>query len=138
MPRMNPGVASEEGRDPQRPAPYRIAVAADVRFTPDNSGTWRTLPDGRLWRLRIYTEGAKSLSLGINSFEMPDQAKLWIYGPDRKHVQGPYSSRNRSRQGSLWTPVIEGEEIVVEVFVPVGAPAPGLVIGKVNQGFRGL
>jgi lysyl endopeptidase len=38
----------------------------------------------------------------------------------------------------LWTPVIEGDEIVVEVFVPSGASQPAIEIGKVNQGYRGI
>jgi len=126
------------GKDPQHPGPYRFAVAVDVAFTPENSGTWQTLADGRLWRLRIQSPGAKSLNLGITRFDMPDGAKLWIYDPGHKHVEGPYTSRNRSTLGSLWTPIIEGDEIVVEVFVPAGVPQPVVEIGKVNHGYRGF
>jgi hypothetical protein len=126
------------GKDPQHAAPHRFAVAADVSFTLDNSGTWQTLPDGRLWRLRIQSPGAKSLNLGITRFEMPEGAKLWIYDPEHKHVEGPYTSRNRSHLGSLWTPIIEGEEMVVEVLVPAGVAQPVVEIGKVNSGYRGF
>ena len=69
---------------------------------------------------------------------MPEGAKLWIYDPAHKHVEGPYTARHRSHLGSLWTPIIEGDEIVVEVFVPTGVPQPVVEIGKVNQGFRGF
>jgi len=124
------------GKDPQRPGPQRFAVAADVAFTLRNSGTWQTLPDGRLWRLRIQSPGAKSLNLGITRFNMPDGAKLWIYDPGHKHVEGPYTARNRSHRGSLWTPIIEGDEIVVEVFVPAGVSQPVVEIRKANQGYR--
>jgi len=126
------------GKDPQHPSPSRFAVAGDVAFTLDNSGTWQTLADGRLWRLRIQSAGAKSLNLGIIRFDMTEGAKLWIYDPGHKHVEGPYTSRQRSHAGSLWTPIIEGEEMVVEVFVPTGVAQPVIEIGKVNQGYRGL
>jgi len=126
------------GKDPQRPGPRRFAVAGDVAFSLTNSGTWQTLADGRLWRLRIQSPGAKSLNLGITRFDMSEGAKLWIYDPGHKHVEGPYTSHHRSRQGSLWTPVIEGEEMVVEVFVPSGVTQPVVEIGKVNQGYRSL
>jgi hypothetical protein len=126
------------GKDPEHPGPYRFAVAIDVAFTLDNSGTWRTLADGRLWRLRIQSEGAKSLNLGITRFDMPKGAKLWIYDPGHTHVEGPYTSRHRSHRGSLWTPIIEGDEIVVEVFVPAGVSQPSVEIGKVNHGYRGF
>ena len=126
------------GKNPQNPGPHRFAVAADVTFTLDKSGTWQTLPDGRLWRLRIQSPGAKSLNLGITRFDMPEGAKLWIYDPKHTNVEGPYTSRHRSHLGSLWTPVIEGDEIVVEVFVPSGVSQPVIEIGKVNQGYRGF
>jgi hypothetical protein len=126
------------GKDPQEPGPHRFAVAVDVSFTLDKTGTWQTLPDGRLWRLRIQSPGAKSLNLGITRFEMPEGAKLWIYNPDHTLVEGPYTSRHRSHLGSLWTPVIQGEEMVVEVFVPAGVSQPIIEIGKANQGYRGF
>lgn len=128
----------ERGKNTQRPGPQRFAVAADVAYTLENSGTWQTLADGRLWRLRIQSPGAKSMNLGITRFDMPEGAKLWIYDPAHKHVEGPYTSRHRSRAGSLWTPVIEGDEIVVEVFVPAGVTQPVIEIGKINQGYRGF
>ena len=122
----------------RQPGPERFAVAADVNFTLENSGTWQNVPDGRIWRLRIQTPGARSQNLAITRFEMPDGTKLWIYDPDRKHVEGPYTARNRSRLGSLWTPIIEGEEMLIEVFVPTGVEQPKIRISKVNQGFRSL
>ena len=124
------------GKDQQRPGPLRFAVGADTLFSLTNSGTWQTLDDGRLWRLRIQSPGATSLSLGITRFEMPEGAKLWIYDPQHTHVEGPYTARHSSHLGSLWTPIIEGEEIVVEVFVSTGVAQPVVEIGKVNQGYR--
>lgn len=121
----------------QHPEPLRFAVASDVAFTLKNSGTWQTVPDGRLWRLRIHSPGALSHNLGITRFDMTPGSKLWIYDPEHSHVEGPYMARHRSHHGSLWTPVIEGDEIVVEVFVPAGVAKPFLEI-RANQGFRGF
>ena len=125
----------EQGR---RPGPMRFAVPVTVAFTLGNSGTWQTLDDGRLWRLRIQSPDAKSQNLAVTRFEMPEGAKLWIYDPAHAHVEGPYTARHRSRQGSLWTPIIEGDEIVVEVFVPTGVARPTVEIGRVNQAYRGF
>lgn len=127
----------ERGKNSKLPVPLRFAVVADVSFTPDNSGTWQTVSNGQLWRLRIQAPGAKNLNLGITHFELPKGGKLWVYDPGYKHVEGPYTSRNRSRLGSLWTPIIEGDEIVVEIFIPTGSK-PAITIGKVSQGYRGL
>ncbi len=126
----------KRGKSPQRPGPLRFAVTEDVAFDLNNSGTWQNLPDGRLWRLRIHSPGAVSHNLGITRFALPEGVKLWIYNPTRKHVEGPYTSRDRSHRGSLWTPIIVGDEIVVELFVPTGASQPVVEIGKVNKGYR--
>lgn len=124
------------GKSRQNPGPLRFAVTEDVTFDLAGSGTWQDLPDGRLWRLRIQSSGAVSHNLGITRFDLPGGAKLWIYDPAGKHVEGPYTRRHRSRLGSLWTPIIEGDEIVVEVFVPTGVSQPAVLIGKVNKGYR--
>lgn len=126
------------GKNQQRPAPHRFAVAADVAFTLDNSGTWQLLTDGRLWRLRIRTPGAKNINLGMTRFDMPEGAKLWLYDPAHTQIEGPYTAHHRSHRDSLWTPVIAGDEIVVEIFVPAGIAQPLVEIGKVNRGYRGL
>lgn len=128
----------DRGKDSRKPRPLSFAVSVDAALDLNNSGTWQTLADGRLWRLRIHSPGAKSHNLGITRFDMPDGAKLWIYDLNHEHVEGPYTARHRSRAGSLWTPVIEGDEIVVEVFVPTGISQPVVRIGKVNQGYRSL
>lgn len=128
----------ERGKAPQDPGPLRFAVAEDVEFDLNNSGTWQELPDGRLWRLRIHSPGAVSHNLGITRFDIPKGAKLWIYNPSREHVAGPYTTHDRSNKGSLWTPIIKGDEIVVELFVPTRASRPVVVIGKVNKGYRGF
>jgi V8-like Glu-specific endopeptidase len=128
----------ERGKNRRQPTPRRFAVAADVSYTLDTSGSWQTLPDGRLWRLRIQSPGAVSMNLGITRFDMPDRTKLWIYDPSHKDVEGPYTAKNRSHLGSLWTPVVQGDEIIVEIFVPSGAGTPVIEIQKVNQGYQSI
>lgn len=126
------------GEEKRRPGPMRIAVPVSVNYTLENAGTWQNVSDGRLWRLRIQSPGAKNHNLGITSFDLPQGAKLWVYDPGHEHFEGPYTSGNRNQDGSLWTPLIEGDEIVVEVFVPTGALQPVVKIQRVNQGYRGL
>jgi lysyl endopeptidase len=142
MPQVNAQrlLAEDQARTKNQrvPVPHRFAVPVDATFSLVNAGTSQNLPDGRLWRLRIQSPGAMSHNLGITRFDMPEGAKLWIYDPAHKHVEGPYTFRNRSHVGSLWTPIIEGDEIIVEVFVPTGVAQPAIEIGKVNQGYRGF
>jgi len=80
------------------PRPLRVGTSLPVSFTPEYSGTWETLADGsRLWRLRIVSPGALNLSLGLDRFDLPSGAALWVHDPDGGYVQGPYTSKNRNR-----------------------------------------
>ncbi|HEX2224791.1 MAG TPA: Ig-like domain repeat protein [Thermoanaerobaculia bacterium] len=141
LPKVEPEVLLAEDQERlktlQGPQPLRFAVADGTAFTLKNSGTWQALPDGLLWRLRIHSPGAVSHNLGITRYDMPKGAKLWIYDPGHQHVEGPYMARHRSHHGDFWTPIIEGDEIVVEVFVPAGVSKPFLKF-HVNQGYRGF
>jgi lysyl endopeptidase len=128
-----------EDRAHGKDQPPRFAVPVDVHFTLENSGTWQTLADSsRIWRLRIYSPGAHSLNLAITRFDMTEGTKLWIYNPSHDEVQGPYTARNRNAVGTLFTPVIRGDEMLVEIFVPAGSAKPAIEIGRVNQGYRGF
>jgi hypothetical protein len=126
------------GKNIERPLPHRFAVAADISFTPDNSGTWANVADGRVWRLGISSAGAITMSAGITRFDLPPGAKLWIYNAKREDVNGPYTNANRSRKGTLWTPIVRGDQIIIELFVPTGAAKPVLEVTKANRGYRGF
>ena len=127
---------SERMKAAEIPGPLRFAVSEDVDLDLRNSGTWKALPDGRLWRLRIHAPGAVSINLGIIRLDLPKGAKLWIYDPVGEYVEGSYTSEQRNRKGGLWTPVIPGDELVIELYVPAEAPLPALTIGQVNKGYR--
>ncbi len=119
-----------------RPVPARYAKGLPVDFTPANSGTWEELGDGsRLWRLRIASPGALSLSLGLNSFDLPAGAVFWVHNTDGSGVQGPYTAKDRNTLGGLWTAVVIGDELVAELRLPAGAEAD-LEIDRVNFGYR--
>ena len=119
-----------------RPVPARYAKGLPVAFTPANSGTWEELDDGsRLWRLRIASPGALSLSLGLKQFDLPTGAAFWVHDPDGAWVQGPYTAENQNALGGLWTAVVLGDELVAELRLPASAEA-NLGIERVNHGYR--
>jgi len=121
-----------------KPTPLRFAASLDAEITPDNAGSWETLTDSSsLWRLRIASPGALSLNLGLDRFELPTGASLWLYDRNGAMVQGPYTRENRNADGGLWTAVVLGDEIVVELHLPAGMRvSPDLRITSVNHGYR--
>jgi len=121
------------------PAPTRFAKRLPVSFSPDNSGTWENLADGsRLWRLRIASPGAFSLSLGLEHFDLPAGAAFWVHDPNGAWVQGPYTAENRNTQGGLWTAVVAGHELVAELHLPRGNSQADIEITSVNHDYRGF
>jgi len=119
-----------------KPAPARFAMGLPVVFTLANSGTWEDLGDGSwLWRLRIASPGALSLSLGLKRFDLPDGAAFWVHDRDGALVQGPYTAENQNALGGLWTAVVLGDELVAELHLPAGKEA-NLGIHLVNHGYR--
>ena len=121
-----------------RPVPYRVGKVLQVEYTLDNSGTWEALEDGsRLWRIRISSPGALSLSVTMREFDLPDGAKFWIHASDGSGVQGPYTRRNRNAVGGLHTAVVLGDELVAELHLPQGLEAD-VAIQSVNHGYRGF
>lgn len=122
------------------PAPLRFAAPLDVDLSPATAGTWEPLDDGgRLWRLRVASPGALSLNLAFEPFDLPEGAALWLYGPDGSMVRGPYTAKDRNAAGALWTPVVLGDEVVVELHLPPGVERPAdLRVARVNHGYREL
>jgi len=120
------------------PVAPRVGKVLEVEFTLDNSGTWEILEDGsRLWRLRISSPGALSLSLGLKQFDLPEGGRFWVHAPDGSGVQGPYVKRNRNALGGLWTAVVLRDELVAELHLPKNSEGH-LTIHAVSHGYRGF
>ncbi|CAG0932122.1 Protease 1 [Thermoflexales bacterium] len=119
--------------------PARFATALPVSVAPTQQGTWDELPaGGRLWRLRIHGEGARSLNLGFTRYQMPVGGELRLYAPDYHEIVGPFTSADNETHGQLWTPLIGGEELVLELRLPAGVPLPELELSVVNYGYNSL
>ena len=120
--------------------PVQFAEPFAVDVTPASHGRWESSSDGRtaVWRLRVVSTGAQSLNLGFGVYRMPPGGRLRVYAPGGDEV-GPYTAADNRPHGELWTPVLSGGDVVIEVAVPaerVGALE--LRLDAVNRGFRDL
>jgi V8-like Glu-specific endopeptidase len=87
--------------------------------------------------LRVSSPGALSLNLGFTRYVMPPGGLLFIYSPDYSTVIGPFTEVDNEVHGQLWTPLVPGEEIVIEVRLPAGAESRlELGLTWVNHGYR--
>jgi hypothetical protein len=103
----------------QQGLPARFAIPNTVQAAPLTHGLWEAL-DGSwsLWRLRIQAPESSHVNLGFRDFVLPDSARLMVYSSDYSSIVRPFVAADRLPTGELWTPVVDTEEIVVEVYVP--------------------
>jgi hypothetical protein len=120
------------------PAPLRFAARSETSISPETVGTWEELADGSsMWRLVITSPEAKNINLHFDRFSLPEGASLWLYDRNGAMVQGPYTAADRNAIGELWTAIVPGDVMVVELHHPADAARPAdLRIAAVNLGYR--
>ena len=128
MARRGPGIAP------------RFAENIAVNISPETHGTWETAANGnQVWRVLIQSHGAKSINLGFSKYQMPDGGSLVLYSPDYRTVMGPFTPADNEEHEQLWTPVLVGDQIVIEVQVPAaGRSNLQLKLDYVNHDFLGF
>ena len=118
--------------------PVRFALPVEVAINPGKAGNWESLADGReLWRLRVRSPGAVSLNFGFAHYTMPEGGSLSLYRPDGKQAIRPFTAADNEEHGQLWTPILPGDEAVLQVLLPVGARRYlDLELVHVGHGYR--
>ncbi len=119
----------------------QFALPLLIDLSPDKDGIWESLPDGReVWRCRIASPGAYSLNLGFTRFHLPKGAFLTLYDPGKKNILGPFSAADNETHDAFWTPILNGDELIVELLLSDPATRPELKfqIGYVNHDFEGF
>jgi len=119
--------------------PYRFGYEFLVDYNLGNSGKWQTLENGdRIWRIRFYSEGAKSMNFLFSDFYMPEGATLYLYSNDREDLLGAYDSRVNNAERVLGTWLVKGKDIWLEYYEPKDKMNQGkLEIFKLVHGYRG-
>lgn len=120
--------------------PRRIADARTVDATPYQRGSWDTAPGGDLlWRLRIRAPGATDLSFAFRTYRLPPGASLYIVSEAHNAYEGPFTAQDGRPHGEFWSPLVPGDEALIEVRVPADAEfMPDLWLSQVNAGFRDM
>ncbi len=118
----------------------KFAHGFEVQLNLKNAGTWEKRPNGiDVWRCRIFSEDAVSLNLGFSEFYLPEGANLFIYTMDRKRILGPFSSMDNDSHRQLWTPILDADEIIVELHIESDKIyACNLEISTINHAFKEL
>jgi len=118
--------------------PYAYGVIVDAGLTPATAGTWERTDEHWVWRLRLQSPDARSVSIAFDRFRLPPDARLYVRDPDGAQVHGPYRAADATN-GTHRTPLLRSEEIIVELQVPHGQrEGVDLRIGHLVHGYRSV
>ncbi|MDF1798908.1 MAG: hypothetical protein P1V81_07010 [Planctomycetota bacterium] len=117
---------------------FRFGDELAVHLTPGNSGEWTELENGdRVWRLRIESAGAYSLSLIFDEFLLPAGSELYAYDDERTVVYGQYNQANNKANRMFAIQPLPGDALTLEYFEPAHVTAPGAItVGTVVHDYK--
>ena len=138
LPELDVQALLEQDQALPKDVPLPFATSTEVNLDPANDGQWQDAGSNvQVWRLRIDSPQALSISLGFTTFHMPSQGCLFVYSPEQAQILGPYTTQDNEEHGQLWTPTVEGEEVFLELSIPQDQISQlQLVLGFVNQGYK--
>ncbi|MCT4614470.1 MAG: trypsin-like peptidase domain-containing protein [Marinifilaceae bacterium] len=69
----------------------------------------------RVWRLRIKSENAYSLSICFNHFDLSEKSKLFFYNADGDMFLGAFTDKNNKSFKRFSTQPVKGNNIIIEL-----------------------
>lgn len=140
MPSFNLKALQDEDaiNDVKNDRPWRFGHSFDVNYDMSNSGTWSALSNGdKIWRIRIKSEGAKTLNFLLKDVFLPEGSFIYLYNHDKTAVLGAYDAKENNAEKTLATWLIDGDDVWIEYFEPAQVNTPGtLKVAQVTHGYR--
>lgn len=123
-----------------KPGPLQFAQPFAYSIKMAQTSGWQKLAyQGQkvdVLRYQIESPNALSLNLGFSRYNMPKGGQLFIYADDYAEVIGPFTHRDNDLHGQLWTPIINGKKITIEINIPASLKHQlDIELSKINQGF---
>ena len=122
--------------------PPRFAIPHKTNITPATHGVWEQLDARTLrWSLRIGSPNAISMNLGFERWALPGSSSMTISTTDGSMVIRPFTASDNKEHGQLWTPVLVGDELLIEIVVSKRYQRDvnkQIELTSINVGYRGF
>ena len=131
--------AEDRSRENVGQAP-QFAVPNQSSITPASHGLWERVDmDTLRWSLRVSCDNAISMNLGFAHYNMPASGTMTISDTRGQFKIRPFTADDNKPHGQLWTPVVPGNEVIVEIVVDSNEKAlvvKGIALSSINAGYR--
>jgi len=114
--------------------------AYNVSYNLKNSGQWDISTTGdRVWRLKIETNKASSISFMFDKFKLPLGGEVYLYGDEKKEIVGPYDATTNPKNEKLGSWLINSPIVWVLYVEPKAKKNSGvlnisqIILGYSNQ-----
>ncbi len=92
-------------------AGFSVAAYLD----PLSHGRWKVSGDSvHVWQIEISSRNALGLGIIFEDITLDDNARIFIYDPEMKHIAGSFTQKNNNDFQLLSTRLIPGETLVIE------------------------
>jgi len=134
LPRLGPSVQQRSNNEKIDVYQYAEPRAVDIHL--QNAGEWKVKNDSWTWTVDVASPGAESINLGFTEYEMPEGASLKITSHQTGRSIGPFTISDNKDHGELWTPIMRGDKMTIELSVPAAVkPQTKLKLSSINHGF---
>ncbi len=80
---------------------------------------------GKVYLSGVVSEGAKSIRVKFEKMNLPEGARIFVYPVEnRDEFYGAFGNKSALADGTFWTPPVQGDGIIIELFVPSDAKTP--------------
>ena len=116
---------------------YRIGVSMHTYTTPENSGTWRTMPSGeRVWQLKIKSPGSEALSLLFDKFIIYGNTKVNVFDINGKLLHETLIASDVHDHGMQNIALCFGDEMILQIREPKNTLPSEIELTEVMYGYR--
>jgi V8-like Glu-specific endopeptidase len=117
--------------------PFRFAWNYTLDLSPENSGVWTEMPDGkRIWRIHLSSPGAYGVNIDFSKYYLEPGCMVFLYPPDQEKFIGGFNYQNNNTSQTLPTSFINGEDVIIELQTDPGVYNYGsLKIGGLSHAY---
>lgn len=130
----------DEFESQMKDIPFRFGQPIHVDYGINNAGSWDSLPSGgRVWRLKIQSDGAITINLIFDKFFIPSGGSMFVYNEDKSMVLGAFTEENNLPERLFSTTPIKGDRIIIEYDQPSSLTTlPDIHVSVVVHGYKDI